>query len=434
MKLPVVLIAEDNLALVSLRQQLEKEVDFLVENKVCSFEKAFELLGTKTGPVLAVFDLSRDPERAFRIAQEIKLKHSHIHLVMTSPDNNPQIILRAMRSGAEEFFIQPFNWPEVLQSLEGIREKINLQLASSVEHGRIITVFSNKGGVGSTTVATNLAVELATQRQNSVCIVDLVLQFGSVTNFLNLEPSYTILDLVKNLKRIDPLFLDGSLVKHASGVRVLAEPFHAEDASGIKPSEIDQILETLVRSFHLVIVDSPKDFDETVSLALDRANLILFVTEMDVPSLKSAHRALELFDRMGIYQKKIRLVLNRYVKSRLMSLESVEKTLGIKVFWTLPNDYPTAIAALNQGLSLQETDPKSGLAKSYQGLAHAVMQALTGRKPSPGQTPDGDAKNQGILTRWISNSFFNSKSMGPGEVVPGAAKNYQGLGGEAIDT
>ncbi|MGH7771215.1 MAG: P-loop NTPase, partial [Candidatus Binatia bacterium] len=246
MKLSVVLIAEDNLALVSLRQELKKGANFLVENKVCIFEKAFDLLRTKRGPILAIFDLSRDPERAFRIAQEIKLKHPHIHLVMTSPDNNPQTILRAMRSGAEEFFLQPFNWPEVMQSLERIRQKIIVHLASNGEHARIVTVFSNKGGVGSTTVATNLAVTLAAQRQNSVCIVDLVLQFGSVTSFLNLEPSYTILDLAKNLKRIDPLFLNGSLVKHASGVRVLAEPFYAEDARSIRTSDIGQILDTLV--------------------------------------------------------------------------------------------------------------------------------------------------------------------------------------------
>ena len=162
----------------------------------------------------------------------------------------------------------------------------------------------------------------------SVCLVDLVLQFGSVTSFLNIDASYTILDLVKNLKRIDPLFLDGSLVKHASGIRVLAEPFYAEDARRITPADIDEILDVLSQSFDFVVVDTPKEFDDMLALVLDKANLILFITEMDVPSLKSAHRAFELFERMGIYDKKIRLILNRYVKSKLMTLESVEKALG----------------------------------------------------------------------------------------------------------
>jgi pilus assembly protein CpaE len=398
MKLPIVLIAEDNLALISLRQKLEKEVDYFVENKIHGFDSAFETLRKKGGPVLIVVDLSRDPEKAFRVAQEIKFNLPTVHLAMTSPDSTPETILRAMRSGAEEFFTQPFNWPEVFQSLERIRNKVTIHSAPKVEHGRVITVFSNKGGVGSTTVATNLSVFLAAQKQLSACLVDLVLQFGSVTSFLNLDPTYTILDLVRNIKRIDPLLLDGSLVKHTSGVRVLAEPFHAEDARRIKPSDIEEIVNTLIQSFKLVVIDSPKEFDETSFVALDKAQLILFVTEMDVPSLKSAHRAFELFDRMQIYPNKIRLVLNRYVKNKLMSLESVEKTLGMKIFWTLPNDYPTAIAALNQGLSIIETEPKSALAKSYEGLADAVVETLSF---ASGQKTEEERKKGGLLSRWM---------------------------------
>src|SRR5215510_3612278 len=397
MKLPIVLVAEDNLALVSLRQKLEKEADYFVDSKIQGFDTAFDVLRKKVGPVLVVVDLSRNPERAFHVAQEIKFNLPTLHLVMTSPDATPETILRAMRAGAEEFFPQPFNWPEVFQSLERIRNKVTIHSAAKVEHGRIITVFSNKGGVGSTTVTTNLSVFLALQKQLTTCLVDLVLQFGSVTSFLNLEPTYTILDLVRNIKKIDPLVLDGSLVKHASGVRVLAEPFNAEDARRIKPSNIEEILYTVVQSCKVVVIDSPKEFDETSFVALDKAHLILFVTEMDVPSLKSAHRAFELFDRMQIYPNKIRLVLNRYVKNKLMSLESVEKTLGMKVFWTLPNDYPTAIAALNQGLSIMDTEPKSALARSYEGLADAVMETLA----FAGQKSEAETKKGGLLSRWI---------------------------------
>lgn len=398
MKLPVVLVAEDNLALVSLRQQLEKTSEFFVDAKVYSFDAAFEALRRKTGPVILVVDLSRDPERAYRTAQEIRLNLPNVHVIMTSPDSSPETILRAMRSGAEEFFVQPFNWAEVFQSLERISGKIKLQPRAAIEHGRIVTVFSNKGGVGSTTVATNLGVYLAQQQRLAACIVDLVLQFGSVTSFLNLEPTYTILELVNNIKKIDPMMLDGSLVRHNSGLRVLAEPFHAEDARRIKPVDIEEILTILVQSFRVVIIDCPKEFDENSFVALDRAQLILFVTEMDVPSLKSAHRAFELFDRMQIDPGKIRLVLNRYVKSKLMTLESVEKTLRLKVFWALPNDYPTAISALNQGLSILETEPKSALAKSYEGLTSAVTQALA---LTQGTTPEEETKKRGLLSRWI---------------------------------
>jgi pilus assembly protein CpaE len=372
MKLSICLIGEDSLALASLKQQLEKEASVAVDPRAYGYGEAFDVLKGRSGPVVAIIDINRDPERAFNVAEQIKLRLGNVRLVMTSPTGAPDTILRAMRSGAEEFLTQPFNWTEALKSLEGIRKKIDVHTNKSPERGHIIAVSSNKGGVGSTTAATNLAACLVAQKK-SVCLVDLVLQFGSVTSFLNIDASYTILDLVKNLKRIDPLFLDGSLVKHASGIRVLAEPFYAEDARRITPADIDEILDVLAQSFDFVVVDTPKEFDDMLALVLDKANLILFITEMDVPSLKSAHRALELFERMGIYDKKIRLILNRYVKSKLMTLESVEKALGVKVFWTLPNNYPVAIAAVNQGLSLQECDARSDIARSYQGLTDAVL-------------------------------------------------------------
>jgi pilus assembly protein CpaE len=132
---------------------------------------------------------------------------------------------------------------------------------------------------------------------------------------------------------------------------------------------------------------------------LDKANLILFITEMDVPSLKSAHRALELFERMGIYDKKIRLILNRYVKSKLMTLESVEKALGVKVFWTLPNNYPVAIAAVNQGLSIQECDARSDIAKSYLGLTEAVMNSFMFAGSSRAENIEG--RRSGLLGRLL---------------------------------
>jgi pilus assembly protein CpaE len=338
-------------------------------------------------------------EQAFRTAEDLKRKLPHIHLLMTSADNSPQTILRALRSGAEEFLAQPLNWPEALQCLERMQQKIVLHQANGRDQGSIITIFSSKGGVGSTTVATNLAVALTAARQHSVCIVDLVLQFGAVTSFLNLEASYTILDLVKNLQRIDALFLEGSLVKHASGVRVLAEPFHVEEASRITPADIEATLDVLVQSFDFVVVDTPKEIDEMVFPALQRAHLILFVMEMNIPSLKGAHRALDSFERLGIPAHKVRLIVNRHVSSKLMSLESVEKTLGTKIFSLLPNDYPTAIAALNQGVPILDIDPRSKLTKKYRALAEALREELS---VTAGRVVVGEDKKPGLLSRWLS--------------------------------
>src|SRR5581483_2057652 len=223
-KIPVILIGEDSIALASLRQQLEKDPGFVVHKRPSGFGEAAELLQKAPTSAIVVIDLGRDPDKVFQATEDFKRHFPHTHLIMTTADNSSPVILRALRTGAEEFFSQPFNWPEVMQSFERLRERITEYVITHRQQGHLLTVFSAKGGVGTTTVTTNLGVALTTTQQRTVCLVDLVLQFGGLTSFLKLDASYTILDFIRNLQRIDHLFIDGSLGRHMSGVRVLAEP------------------------------------------------------------------------------------------------------------------------------------------------------------------------------------------------------------------
>ena len=399
MKIQVFFIGDDSIALASLRQQLEKELTFTVHKKSLGFADVQDQLHKNGSSALVIIDLGRDHDKIFAAVEELKRHVPTAHVVMTAADSSSQTILRALRAGAEEFFAQPFNWPEVSQSITRLHDRILSQINAIRNQGHLISAFSTKGGAGTTTVATNLAVALATPHR-SVCLVDLVLQFGAITSFLNLEASYTILDFVKNLQRIDPMFLEGSLVKHVSGVRVLAEPFYAEEAARVTASDIDQILDALMQAFDFVVTDTPKELDEVSFEALEKAQAILFVMEMNVPALKSAHKAIESFERLRINPKKLLLVLNRYEKNKLLTQEAIEKTLGVNTFWILPNDYPTAVTALNQGLPIQNTNPHSKLAKSYRGLAEAILQTL-----SPVNTHKNQAeehKKTGFLSRWMA--------------------------------
>src|ERR1041384_4517052 len=136
MKLPICLIGEDSLALASLKQQLEKEAPVSVEPRIMGYGEAFDGLKPRTGPIVAVVDINLDPERAFTLPEQIKLRLPNVRLVMTSPTGAPDTILRAMRSGAEEFLPQPFNWSEVLKSFDTIRKKIDVHTSKgrSEEH------------------------------------------------------------------------------------------------------------------------------------------------------------------------------------------------------------------------------------------------------------------------------------------------------------
>jgi pilus assembly protein CpaE len=206
--------------------------------------------------------------------------------------------------------------------------------------------------------------------------VDLVLRSGSVPSFLNVKPTFSILDLVQSLRYPQPPALEEVLVRHVSGVRVLAEPVQDGREPRITPADIDEVFDRLAQFFDFVVIDTPKDFDDMQLLVLDRAEVILFVTEMDVPSLQSARRAFGHFHRMGVDTRKIRVLLNRYVEMEIMDLKAIEKVLGKEVFWTLPNNYPVVVSAVNRGLPIQVCDGGSDIAASYDGLLQALLRDL----------------------------------------------------------
>jgi pilus assembly protein CpaE len=253
-----------------------------------------------------------------------------------------------------------------------------MQQSGDTYRGVIVAVASNKGGAGSTTVATNIAIDLARQNK-SVCLVDLVLRSGSVTSFLNVEPTCCLLDIAKSLRRDHPLAIEDAFVQHVSGLHVLAEPLRGTLESRIKPADIDEIFDQLVQSFEFLVVDTPKVFDDMQLLALDRAEVILFVTEMDAPSLKGARQTFEHFRRMGVDIAKIRVLLNRYVTMETMDLRAIENLLGMSVFWTIPDDYRAVLSAVNQGLSVQACGygSDSDIARSYGGLPDALIESIS---------------------------------------------------------
>lgn len=259
---------------------------------------------------------------------------------------------------------------------EFMQTETAIQSSGDTYRGIIMAVVSNKGGAGSTTVATNIAIDLARQNR-SVCLADLVLRSGSVTSFLNVEPTCCLLDIAKSLRRDHLLAIENAFVQHVSGLRVLAEPSQGALEARIKPADIDEILDRLVELFEFLVIDTPKEFDDMQLLALDRAEIVLFVTEMDAPSLKSARRTLEHFRRMGVDMAKIRVLLNRYITMEKTDLQTIENLLGMSIFWTIPDDYRAVLSAVNQGLSIQACGYQSEIARSYGGLSGALLESIS---------------------------------------------------------
>src|SRR3972149_602438 len=204
----------------------------------------------------------------------------------------------------------------------------------------------------------HLSEALALQTGKTGVTKALVMASGDVTMFFNVTPTYTLLDLARNSGKADPEYIDSLIVRHSSGVCILADPPRIEDAEQISADQVRDMLATLASTFDVVVVDTPHLFDEKPLAALEMSDTILLVTLLNLPSLKNTQRSIELFARLGIFDGREYLVRCRYLPNDEIPKESIEGILNRPVFYAVPNDYPTPLSSINRGKLLSEVAPE----------------------------------------------------------------------------
>ena len=283
-------------------------------------------------------------------------------VIVISPTKDPELILRAMRAGAREFVLESDH--------EELRMAVRSQ-AKSAEHsdglGTVITCFGAKGGVGSTTIATNLSGAMA-KKGMRVCLVDLNLHLGDVHSFMDVTGGYSISDVVSNMIRLDRDLLDSSMTKHSSGVHVLAQSGKMEEADQVKATDIVGLIQFLRKNYDKVMIDGVRGFDEISLAALDASQFLLMVMTQDVPAVRNGQRCLDLFTRLGYDETKIKLVLNRFQKSSKITPEVIAETLKLQVAHTISNDFVSVIDAINRGMLLSDVAPRARLTQDIDEL------------------------------------------------------------------
>ena len=238
---------------------------------------------------------------------------------------------------------------------------------------RSITVFSNKGGIGKTSVASNLALELAKITKENVALVDLNFQLGDITSFLDLQPSFNISYMLQNLDKINSDFILNTVEKYKdTSLYVIADPPYFKQAENIPKAKIALLFEKLKETFSYVVVDTDSTFDSKTVTALDNSDLIFLITIVNLPALRNCQRILDLFDKLGYDKEKTQIVINRYMENDEIKVEDVENVLGKSVYWKIPNNYFTMMSAINKGVSVSEINPDSNVALSYKELAMSV--------------------------------------------------------------
>ncbi len=320
-------------------------------------------------PSIVIFDISHKTDLALDIINKISINHKTCKIVVTSSNYSTDIIIRAMRAGAREFIPKPFIKDEFINSISKFKDQI-VGLNSENKKCRVITTFSNKGGIGKTAIATNLALELANMTKEKVALIDLNLQLGDITTFLDINPSFDISYVIQNLTRIDETFLLSTLEKYKdSNLYILADPPYLEQAEDITAEQISTLFSVLKQAFSYIVVDASANFDGKTITALDHSDLILLVTIVNLPAIRNCQRCLDLFERLGYEKEKTKIILNRYMENDEIKIEDVEDVLGRKIYWKIPNNYFTIMSAINKGIPVGLVNADSNISQSYRELA-----------------------------------------------------------------
>jgi pilus assembly protein CpaE len=245
----------------------------------------------------------------------------------------------------------------------------SLPEAPAVERGRIVTVFSTKGGAGKSFVATNLAALLAKRNDKPVVLVDADLQFGDVAVMLGMAPAHTIIDAVNQIDRLDESLMRSLLIKHEpSGLYVLAAPIEPAFADAVSLPHMKRILDVLASFCSHVVIDTPASFNDIVLGVLEQADDIVLMAGMDIPHIKNTKIGLQTLRLLHIPAGKVKLTLNRANSKVKLDIGDVERTLQMKADCLLPSDIAVP-QSINKGVPIVLDAPRSGVARNLERLA-----------------------------------------------------------------
>jgi pilus assembly protein CpaE len=243
--------------------------------------------------------------------------------------------------------------------------------ASSVE-GKVLTVFSPKGGVGKSVIATSLATQIARRGGRRVLLVDLDLQFGDVAIMMGVEPEKTIYDLVMTTGELDPEKLAGYVISHSSGVDVVPAPVRPEDAELVAEDRVGRLLDVAKETYDAIIVDTPAHFQATTLATLDRTDRLLLIAALDIPTVKNVKLTLQTLSLLHYPKDRINLVVNRGMSKSDLDRKDVEKALELKVAFDIPGDREVGVA-LNRGVPVPMSAPRSPVTKAIGEMADAFF-------------------------------------------------------------
>lgn len=307
-----------------------------------------------------LFSMLANEESSYKYLK--RLSKLGVNVIVLSEKYTTSNIIKVLRAGAKDFVSKPV----IKKELYNAFKKCMKSDVKVLEKSHVISVFSNKGGVGKTAIATNLAVEMARLTREKVLLLDLNLPLGDVATFLDIHPSVSIADLVSK----NPEIIFDACKKYKDlSLYVLAEPIYVDKNPIIKPTDIKKLLDCLKTKFSYIIVDLGISVDKFNLSILENSDEILLVTVVNLPLIRNCQRCLDLFANLKFSKNRIKVVINRYLDNDEISQQDVENALNKKIYWKIPNNYYTMMSSINKGIPVGEVSQHSNVTESFSHLA-----------------------------------------------------------------
>jgi pilus assembly protein CpaE len=335
---------------------------------------------------------------AMQTVERVRIAAPTAGIFFVAPEAAPDLILHSMRAGANEFL----TWPPARDTLDdAIRRTASRLDAAPGDRLQTTTLafFGAKGGVGTTTVAVNCAVEIARLTNHATLIVDLKPGLGEASLFLGLRSRYTLLDALDNLHRLDAGFLRELVVKHKSGLELLAGSAQFDRPGSGDSSAVEEVFRILGRYYEYIVIDVGNEITPCATAALYAADQICLVTNPDVPSVRNAQRLLEKISQLGTSSERVRVVLNRAAEPFPIPPPQIETALGHQIDQIFPSDYKVVSSALNSGVPLALTG-NTDLALQFDRFTRRILDPDADTESIAAARKSGPLRLERIMSIW----------------------------------
>lgn len=335
--------------------------------QMSSVEELTRILAKTEVPQLVIMNIDPAAHENLKKVGHLPRQHPTVSFFVMSQMLDANLLMEAMHLGVKEFIPLPVSEEKLASAIERVSNQYGMGKKAKVVH-----VIPTIGGCGSTTVACNVAASMA--GSSRTVLVDMDLVRGGVASYFDVRPRFTIADVMESAEKLDRQLLDNALTVHTpSKLSILARPDLPEDTQRVTQSGMQRLTSVLGRTFDNVVIDSMMSMDPIYQSLLQVSDMNVIVMQLNIPSAKNAERFVGTMRRMGIDASKIRVVVNRFEKrGRDIEPQEVERALGLQINWTIPNDFKTAINAINFGEPVVLRSPKAEMSLSLRSFAQSL--------------------------------------------------------------